>query len=91
MSKNYLSSSEPRSSEEIDQPSQVSCRLAISRRHDYKRSRVQRTRDETMLIIAEVKHQSFVKTSYFDQIMGLTTGSESQTVAMQESTEAKQF
>ena len=30
--------------------------------------------DETAFITAEVKHQSFVRTSHFDQIMRLITG-----------------
>ncbi len=47
--------------------------------------------DETVLVTAEGKHQSFVRTSYFDQVKRLITGCESSTVAMEESTEAKQF
>ena len=71
--------------------SSVSCRLAISRRYDYHRSRVPTIRDETVLIIVEVKHHSLVWTSSFDKIMRLITDSESSSVAMKEPTEAKQF
>lgn len=38
-----------------------------------------------------VKHQSFVGTGYFDQVMQIVSGSESSTVAMAESTESEQF
>ena len=38
-----------------------------------------------------LKHQSFVGTGYFDQVMQIISGSESSTVAMAQSTESEQF
>ncbi len=38
-----------------------------------------------------VKHQSFVGTGYFDEVMQVISGSESSTTALGESTEARQF